>query len=267
MVYSDIDWTIMGPGEDLTGVCRAIEKLYINGLELVLVTAKSIYEVVNLAEKICMPLNRLIAVVESGGAIYTGRRLLTTITGSKTINGVDLEYLQLGQPIPEFWHEVEDLISRLHCRVSRLTGADAVRASEITLLRQESARYASMREYLEVLWSPDQQCLDRLGGMLAEMGFYIHRSARLLHIGMHKGKGVAVDVFRRRSILGGGASIGLGDSEADKDYLEHMDHAIVIPTPDMRLRVRLNRVDYLIPPYPAPRGWVYSIDVILGMLR
>ncbi len=265
-VYTDIDWTMMGPGEDLKGVCQTVDMLYANRVPIVLVTAKSIWEIVALAPRICIPDGRLVAVAESGGAVYASPGLLSSPEGVVNVNGTRLEYVRLGKPIDSFISKVMELAGRIECdSITRLSGADPQEAAKITLLPPASARLSAIREYLEVLWSPRQECLDVLKDLLEASGFYVHRSARLLHVGVHRGKLGALMHLEEEPWLKYSESIGLGDSEADRDYLEHVDYPVVVPRPGSKLK--LMRSDYTTSPYPAPKGWVYSVrDLVLRLL-
>jgi len=267
-IYSDIDWTMMGPGEDLDGVCDMVRRLLYTDYKLILVTAKSIYEILPLLDRICLPLQDLIAIVESGGAIYTYPNKLTLIDGSRRIMGRRLEYIELGKPINEFKEIIEEAVDELDCSVRYLSGADEDTAVLITRLSRKSAVYSTRREYLEVIWSPRQSCLDELSHILASKGLYVFRSSRLLHVGMHGGKLAGIRIIHGDPVMGGGnaITIGLGDSEADKEYLEYVDYPIVIPVPGYGVRVRLMRSDYMIARNPAPYGWVEALESLLYML-
>ncbi|MCE4602239.1 MAG: HAD-IIB family hydrolase [Desulfurococcales archaeon] len=265
-IFTDIDWTMMGPGEDLKGVCSIVEKAYSLGVPVIPVTAKSIYEIVALAPRACIPINSLVAVSESGGAIYASPGLLSAPEGSKRVLGYILEYIELGSPIQLFQDKLAWEASRLGCEVYLLSQANTSMASMMTGLSPSSARLASMREYLEVIWSPSQKCLDILAIRLGSMGFYVHRSTRLLHVAMHKGKLAAIARLEEEPLFTGLHTIGLGDSDADRDYLEHVDTAILVPSPSMRLRTRLMRSDYMVAPYPAPEGWSYTVNQLLLVL-
>ncbi|MEB3861355.1 MAG: HAD-IIB family hydrolase [Desulfurococcales archaeon] len=263
VIFTDIDWTMMGPGEDLSGVCSVMEKARSLGVPVVPVTAKSIYEIVALAPKACIPMESLVAISESGGAVYASPGILSRPSGSKKVLGYTLEYIELGRPIPLFRGTIAREASRLGCEIHLLSQAGESMAAAMTGLSPGSARLASMREYLEVIWSPSQECLDALASVLGSMGFYVHRSARLLHVGVHGGKLAAVARLEEEPLFRGLYTIGLGDSDADRDYLERVDTAVLVPGPSMRARTRLMRSDYMVAPYPAPMGWCYMVDQLL----
>ncbi len=266
LIVSDVDGTIMGPGERVEGICRAINKLYGLGYKIALATAKSIYEIIGLMDKICLRRDSLISIVESGGAIYSSPGVLLSPSKRVTIQGVELEVLELGSGLMEYDEVIDRIIMETKCadRVARLSRMDPRLVSMYTRLSLYSAKLATMREYMDVLWTVDKRCLESIAESAKALGFYVFTTKRSIHIGLHGGKHVAlralIDQIGYREI---DEVIGIGDTDADKEMLEISDKAIVIPQPDGTITINLQRSDYLVAPYSAPQGWVYSIELIL----
>ncbi len=265
LIVSDIDGTMMGPGEKINGVCDSVDRLHRLGYYLTLATAKSIYEIMGLLDKICLKESFLAAIVESGGAIYASPGVLLDPSMEVNVMGSKLEVLELGARLSDYEDEIDEIIVNAGCEdmADRLSRIDPYKASKYTRLPLPSAKLATMREYMDVVWTYRRECIDSIASLAEKRGFYVFTTRRSIHIGLHGGKHVALrSLLDQISYRGIEEVIGIGDTNADKEMLELVDKAIVIPQSNGELAVDLQRSDYTVAPYSAPTGWVYSVNLI-----
>ena len=257
LILTDLDGTMLGAREYFDGVGEALEALEMLGFTVVPVTAKSIWEIVHLWLKL---LGRppAAAVAESGGAIYAVRGLLAEPSG--VLEDLGLEYVELGPRLEEAESLILEALSG--CRgYLRLSRAGPREASIITGLPPGRAALAARRLYLEVIWHPRGECLDRAASRAWDLGLYVHRSRRLLHLGVHRGKGRAVSKLLAEPAFSNPTLIvAAGDSEADEGFMGVADVRVVIPS-DSPSRPKL--ADYMPVPYPAPEGWVEAMKLVV----
>jgi len=256
LLLTDIDGSMIGLDGSREGVGEAVALLNSLDVAIVPVTTKTIEEVSYLASQLGFGGEGLIAVVEMGGAICATRGYLS-FSNPMDIGGFECE--ALGSPIAMFEGYLDDVLRE--CSAVRLSKASQGEAEEILGLRGLEAILATRRVFLEVIWSRDRGCLERISRRLEARGLNTFMWRRFLHVGLHRGKGVAVVRLLEllRPLLKGRVKvIGVGDSEADKEFLETVGIAIVIPQEDGRQAVGLQRADYIVAPYPAPKGWVWA---------
>ncbi|MEB3759680.1 MAG: HAD-IIB family hydrolase [Desulfurococcales archaeon] len=265
VVFSDIDHTMMSNKGDLGEVPGIIDLLESAGIPVVLVTAKTISEVISLRRSLGIK-KWFIAVIESGAAIFADPGILPYVSGRTRLVGEELEYVELTAKID--LEKIDDKVKsilkerNIECdpplvNVWDLSGEEL---SRITGLPVEQAKLIPTRDYMLVYYTPDMKCKEKIKNILESRGFYVGLGRNFIHIGLHRGKGWAVRwIMERVPGIMNKTSIGLGDSAPDVDFLEVVDVPIIIPHPTGP-RIRLARPDYSIAPYPAPSGWVSSLQ-------
>jgi mannosyl-3-phosphoglycerate phosphatase family protein len=249
----DLDGTVLGPGEAFSVEARrGLAELTALGALIVPVTAKSVWEVSWVWDRLLGSPGPLVAVAESGGALYAERGLLSAPDGY--LGELGLEYVELGERIEGLERELRSLASTCP-GFKRLSRASPEEASLITGLPPARARLAARRLYLEVLWHPDPVCMDRAELEALSMGLYVHRSRRLLHVGGHRGKGAALRRLLREPVAGHcRLVVAMGDSDADEDMLLESHAPIVVPSQSPRRPSRAVNAVPLPEPAPQPRG-------------
>ncbi|WP_062661883.1 HAD-IIB family hydrolase [Aeropyrum camini] len=199
VIFTDLDNTLVDPrgeaGEAGDAYLEALEL----GYRIVPVTSKSIYEIIELWDSIGVPRGERLALVESGGAFYGPPGSLSRPTGFN--RDVGLEYTELGRPLTSI-DAILDSLART-CRTVRLSRANAWEARLITGLPLGRAVLAARREYLEVIWSGSQECLDAIFSKALQHRelTYVHRAPRTVQIAAHRGKGRAVDAALQEPLL------------------------------------------------------------------
>ena len=260
IVASDIDFTMMGLGNRLHGVPEAVKLLEAAGGIVVPVTAKSIDETVRVAGWI--GLDQLVAVVEAGGAVIADTGMLYRWDYRLNIGGRTVEVTELGARIEDIHHVMEEEARALGCRLGYITIDGPRRLAEAVGLDWETAVLASRRRYLEVAWPLNWCDLEELAWRYRSRGLYAYTSMGFIVAGRHRGKGHAFRWLLENTGLGlWTPSIGLGDSEPDRDFLEEVGTPVLVPRGDRPLP-RLFRSDWVPAPYPAPEGWVWAARMI-----
>jgi len=265
VVFSDIDHTMMSYTGDLGEVPYMIDLLESAGIPVVLVTAKTITEVVNLQRNLGIK-KWFIAVVESGAAIFADTGTLPYVSGHIRLAGKELEYVELTAKInlEKLDNRVKSILRKknIECNppIVNVWDLSGEELSRITGLPVEQAKLIPTRDYMLVYYTPDMECKKKIKNILESRGLYVGLGRNFIHIGLHRGKGWAVKwMMENVPKIKGKTSIGLGDSAPDIDFLEIVDLPIIIPH-TTGPRIRLTRPDYSIAPYPAPRGWVSSLQ-------
>ncbi len=230
VMLADVDGTLIPYYGSLQGeAVEAILELESLGVEIVPVTAKSAAEVWSLwSQAIGRPPR--IAVVESGGAIYSQPGLLSRPHGSETLEGDTVEYTELAPEISEWRPLLVEALNATGCRgFMLLAGAPRSVAEEITLLSGRAAELAALRRYLEVVYHERGECLDKAALEAEKRGLYTFRSRRLLHVAMHRGKKRAVEVLLEEPLVRHARLVAAaGDSPADKELLEVADEPFLV---------------------------------------
>ncbi|MEB3788171.1 MAG: hypothetical protein GSR78_05375 [Desulfurococcales archaeon] len=260
IVASDVDFTMIGLGNRLHGVPESVGMLSALGGLLILVTAKSIDETVRVAR--WLGLERLYAIVEAGGAVVADRGTLHSYDYTLDVEGRSIEVAELGARIEDIRPIVEEAANALRCRLGYITLDGPRVLAEAVGIDWETALLASRRRYLEVAWPLGPCSLEELAWSLQEQGLYAYTSMGFLVFGMHNGKGHALRwLLENTSLEPWTPSVGLGDSEPDRDFLEQVGTPILVPRGDRPLP-RLSRSDWIPAPYPAPEGWVWAARMI-----
>ncbi len=255
LIALDLDGTLLGPGDAVSP--RSVEELssLIDlGFLVVPVTAKTIWEVARLWREDLRLGQPLIVVAESGGAIYAAPGLLSSPDGLDDV--LRMEYMELAPSLDEIGGELDYVASACPGFV-RLSRADTSTASKLTGLAPSKAALAVRRRYLEVLWHPDEKCLEKAMERAVEAGLYAHRSRRFLHVGGVKGKGYALKALNKEPIAAACRPVvGVGDSDADEDLLLASELAVHVPSGSPGRPER--RIDRLVSPEEAPEAfwWV-----------
>ncbi len=260
IILTDIDGSMIGYNGSKDGVRDAVELLNALQIPIIPITAKTLYEVVYLGEELGFTNEGLITVIEMGGAICA-TRLLPLFNDLMEIDG--FECYIIGGFIDEFEHLIDEAIKG--CNGIRLSKASLEDAERMLGLRGLEALLATKRMFLEVIWSSNRRCLEEASVKLSKSGLNTFLGKRFLHVGLHRGKGSAVlkllEILKNMTMTKP-KIIGIGDSEADIEFLELVDQPIVIPQNNLSHNIRPKRVDYLIAPHPAPKGWIWATRLV-----
>ncbi len=256
LVLTDIDGSMISYSGDYSGIRESIELLKSVNVKVIPVTAKTLAEVAYLDGKLELSSGGLTAIVEMGGSICSKHYI---VPGCEYIDIEGYKCCLIGRPIWEFKDHIMEAFKE--CNYIALSQASPSEAELILGIERGEATLATRRITLEVLWSPDIECLKTKLEKLKHKDLKI-TVGRFIHIGTHNGKGAAVNKLIQTPIFKGLNTIGIGDSEIDLEMLETVEKSIIVPQEDGTLRVRPRRANYIITPYPAPKGWTWASKMI-----
>ncbi|MDO9263864.1 MAG: hypothetical protein Q7U02_07850, partial [Desulfosalsimonadaceae bacterium] len=202
-------------------------------------------------------------IVENGGGVFfpAGYRGFN-IKNSQTIYGYSL--LQLGLPygqIRQFFVKV-----RFAFEAKGFGDMTASEIASLTGFSEDQAIVAKDREFTEPFILGAAQDLVALSELAAKEGMTITTGGRFFHLmGKDQDKGRAVvmvrDIFQQHheeKIL----TVGLGDSENDRVFLEKVDIPVLIPHPE-RGYLDMDRPGLVRAAAPGSRGWNGVMEAVL----
>ncbi len=258
-IASDIDHTMLPPGLDPDGIPEAVEALLSNGVDLVLVTAKTVEETILVMETIGLTPEKTLAAVENAAIIIAGPGLLPEPHETENVLGYSVELHYIAKQDAR-----ERLLAIARKACPGILSINEMSPSEImklTRLPLEHAQAATKRRVTLSLYHPSRRCLQEAQEALERAGANTALGASFLHAYTHIGKAEAIRYLRRHPHYYSSLIVALGDSPVDKGMLEEADIAIVVPRNE-GLHVKPAR-DYMIAPQPAPHGWIHAVQHLL----
>ncbi len=269
IVLTDIDGTLIpvrGSAGEVRESVKSIMKLRTLGVPIVPVTGKTLSETIVCSKELGMGYNNgLLMIVEFGAAIYASPG--TLISSSVTRRG-KLEAIVFAEPLANIEELLEKIVpSSCRNRVKRVTKCSLDEAKELIGLRtKREAELALKREFTEAVYASDSACKKEVKRRALALGLDVVEGRTLLYIG----KGLGKDQATRKLIsslpdtrFGKMIIVALGDMPPDSGFLEQSDIAIVIPWKNGQVNLKLRRPDYIVAPYPAPRGWSWSVERVI----
>jgi mannosyl-3-phosphoglycerate phosphatase len=274
IVFSDLDATLLDretyswkPAE------RAIEALRKRDAALVMVTSKTLSEIVALHQELGFddPL-----VFENGGGIAlheeTVPREFVTSWEPKTekFHREGFTVLALGRGYEELVKSLAEISTEVGTPLLGFSAMSHEEVTKATSLPAEQAVKARMRLFDEpFMIAEDSKALEsEIRNAAVRRGLDVVKGGRFWHLIGHAGKGKAVSVlleaFKKR--YGAVVSIGLGDSPNDLPFLQLVDIPVVLGKPFqaesvLSLSERAHRYDS-----SGPEGWNQAVLHILATL-
>lgn len=264
LIATDLDATLVDSNGDPGLASNAVRQALHLGYYVVPVTSKSIFEIAELWDEIGIPEEHRLAIVESGGAIYAPKGVLSRPTGFN--REVGLEYRSLGVQLERLEPYIGEIASL--CKAKRLSMSSPREAAFITGLPVRRAMLAARREYLEVLWSPDRECLEKIHLEALKRGLYTVLGGRTVHVALHRGKGYAVMELVSEPALRHCANplVAVGDSQHDQPMLEIADIAFRVFNPSGGWSHTWTK-HYIPLPLEAPHGWIEMAVLIKTLVH
>jgi len=218
---TDIDNTLLPTGTERSGVDLELLGGFLRELErhcvlVVPVTFKTLSEVKYLSS--LMGYEFPVAVVEGGCAVVFNEDL---VGGSRGV----LELCR-GRSVVDA--ALEAFNDPCKGRLSLLTGLDAGFASKVLDIPGEEAKRALKRAHSELVYSEDEECIEKLAEFVERVGLKATRSRRILHVTEVLKGDAARLLLKMLSQRVTGPVIASGDSAADREFLELADTPIVV---------------------------------------
>lgn len=261
IIFTDLDGTLLNHHDyAFSDAAPALERIKQHRIPLVIVTSKTRREVEPLRESLSIddPF-----IVENGGGIFFPAGYLGLyIKNSLKTDGYDL--ISLGLPYSRVRRVFEKWRPEFDAK-----GFGDMTANEIAMLTglsKEQAMRAKDREFTEPFILGLGQDSEALVALAEQAGLAVTRGGRFFHLmGKDQNKGRAVrmvrDIFQQH-IGAKIITVGLGDSENDRSFLEQVDIPVLIPHPE-RGYLDMDRPGILRAKAPGSRGWN---DVMEGLM-
>jgi len=214
ILFTDLDGTLLDHHSYAWDAARpAIEQLRRRGIPWIFVSSKTRTEIEYWRHTMGNPHS---FIVENGGAAYIPCQ-----------NGYDV--FEWGT---RYWALVADLVGasqESQCRVRGFHQMDVRAVAELCNLPLEQAALARQREYDEPFLVLDEERAEALVQAIERRGRNCTRGGRFWHILGANDKAVAVRALMAR--FGATHSIGLGDGLNDAPFLNAVDTAVIIGSP------------------------------------
>jgi len=261
IIFTDLDGTLLNHHDyAFSDAAPALERIKQHRIPLVIVTSKTRREVEPLRE--ALSIDDPFIVENGGGIFFPAGYLGLYIKNALKTEGYDL--LRLGLPYVQVRRVFEKWRRELDAK-----GFGDMAANEIatlTGLSEEQAMRAKDREFTEPFTLGLGQDSNALAALAEQAGMAVTKGGRFYHlIGKDQDKGRAVcmvrDIFQQHT----GAKIitvGLGDSENDRSFLEQVDIPILIPHP-VHGYLDMDRPGLLRAEMPGSRGWNAVMEGLL----
>lgn len=262
IIFTDLDGTLLNHHDyAFSDAAPALDRIKQSRTPLIIVTSKTRREVEPLRDAIGM--NEPF-IVENGGGLFfpAGYRDLHI---KNTLQTNDYDLISLGLPYARVRRVFETIRSRFGARGF---GDMSVREiAEFTGLSEEQAARAKDREFTEPFMLGPGQNSEALAALAEQSGMAVTKGGRFYHlIGKDQDKGRAVcrvrEIFQQHE-TGKILTVGLGDSENDRSFLEQVDIPILIPHP-VHGYLDMDRPGLLRAEMPGSRGWNAVMEGLLS---
>jgi mannosyl-3-phosphoglycerate phosphatase len=261
IIFTDLDGTLLNHHDYAFSEAEpALDRIKQSRTPLVIVTSKTRREVEPIRDAIGM--NEPFIVENGGGIFFSAGYRGFDIKNALKMEDYDL--LRLGLTYVQVRRVFEKWRPEFDAKGFGDMAANEIAA--LTGLSKEQAMRAKDREFTEPFILEPGQDFEALAALAEQAGMAVTRGGRFFHLmGKDQNKGRAVcmvrDIFQQHT----GAkviTVGLGDSENDRSFLEQVDIPVLIPHPE-RGYLDMDRPGLLRAKEPGSRGWN---DVMEGLL-
>lgn len=260
---TDLDGTLLGHEDfDFTPIKPAIDELIEAGTTLILASSKTEAEI----ERVCDDFGRRLPFIYENGAGFAHFDDLHDAVSEDTVRLV-----HKGLCISEIstkW--VEAIPHELRQLCTFLDKMDTPSQETLLGLRGAELDRALTRLYSCLfVFTGNSSQFAALNAQTNKAGLSVQRGGRVCTLSGHHNKAVYLPEIRRLTQQGKEPSVlvGFGDSENDREMLNAVDIACVIPRPDGHtLSVQQAGQSLIIAPCIAPWGWQEAAMKALSLL-
>ncbi len=268
LVFTDLDGTLLDPETyENRPALEVLTYLKSKKIPLIPTTSKTRAEVEAFRRELGLtdPF-----IVENGSAVFVP----IDYPELPTAPGVEVEgyrMYQLGCTYEIARQGLRHLSEDLGVPLRGFGDMDLEEVQKLTGLSVEAAKRAMEREFSEPFLTPPEHLKELLHQSAKSRGFRVVQGDRFSHlIGLRAGKGptvrILIQLFKEAHPGQKVVSIGLGNSPNDKEFLEAVDLAIVIPGKEGP-HPELQRPDWHVAPSPGPAGWAAALKWALDALN
>jgi D-glycerate 3-kinase len=260
IIFTDLDGTLLDHADyNTNNISELLQQLQNAHIPVVFNTSKTFCEVIELKNdlNIQQPF-----IVENGAAVFIPEDYFELKPiGCKKV-GAYWCYA-MAKPLSSLLNDLNTLKADYKAHYKLFSDLSSEQISELTGLNDAQARRAQTRDYSDPLyWYGNDELLTAFVNDVEALGYDIKIGGRFIHIAKNTDKSAAqqwlVKQFThhfRKSLT----VIALGDSDNDKQMLEHANIAIIIANPASKKPVKLSHNKARYSQSPAPLGWIEEI--------
>ncbi len=269
VIFTDLDGTLLDPETyDLGPAAPLLSHLQDHQIPVIPTTSKTRAEVEALRERTGL---KGPFIVENGSAAFfpLEEEPLSALTEGVIVGPYRM--IQLGCTYEIARQGLKQLAEDLGYPLRGFGDMDLTEIQDLTGLSHAEAVRARAREFSEPFLTPPERFHSLLHSAAKQRGFRVVQGDRFSHlIGLRAGKGAVVQevlrlyrkTFPKDQIL----AIGLGNSPNDREMLEQVEIAIVIPGPQGP-HPALQKTGWQVAPAPGPKGWAEALRTVLIDLK
>jgi D-glycerate 3-kinase len=260
IIFTDLDGTLLDHADyNTNNISELLQQLQNAHIPVVFNTSKTFCEVIELKNdlNIQQPF-----IVENGAAVFIPEDYFELKPiGCKKI-GAYWCYA-MAKPLSSLLKDLNTLKADYKAHYKLFSDLSSEQISELTGLDDAQARRAQTRDYSDPLyWYGNDELLTAFVNDVEALGYDIKIGGRFIHIAKNTDKSAAqqwlvkqfTHHFRKPLTV-----IALGDSDNDKQMLEHANIAIIIANPASKKPVKLSHNKARYSQSPAPLGWIEEI--------
>ncbi|MBB1288376.1 HAD-IIB family hydrolase [Pseudoalteromonas sp. SR43-6] len=260
IIFTDLDGTLLDHADyNINNISELLQQLQNAHIPVVFNTSKTFCEVIELKNdlNIQQPF-----IVENGAAVFIPEDYFELKPiGCKKV-GAYWCYA-MAKPLSSLLKDLNTLKADYKAHYKLFSDLSSEQISELTGLDDAQARRAQTRDYSDPLyWYGNDELLTAFVNDVEALGYDIKIGGRFIHIAKNTDKSAAqqwlvkqfTHHFRKPLTV-----IALGDSDNDKQMLEHANIAIIIANPASKKPVKLSHNKARYSQSPAPLGWIEEI--------
>jgi len=260
IIFTDLDGTLLDHADyNTNNISELLQQLQNAHIPVVFNTSKTFCEVIELKNdlNIQQPF-----IVENGAAVYIPEDYFELKPiGCKKVGAYWCH--AMAKPLSSLLKDLDTLKSDYKAHYKLFSDLSSEQISELTGLSDAQARRAQTRDYSDPLyWYGKDELLTTFVNDVEALGYDIKIGGRFIHIAKNTDKSAAqqwlvkqfTHHFRKPLTV-----IALGDSDNDKQMLEHANIAIIIANPASKKPVKLSHNKARYSQSPAPLGWIEEI--------
>jgi D-glycerate 3-kinase len=263
IIFTDLDGTLLDHTDyNTSNVSELLQQLQSAHIPVVFNTSKTFCEVVEIKNELNI---QQPFIVENGAAVFIPQNYFELKPiGCKEVGGYWC--YALASPLSSLLSDLDTLDAQYKAHYKLFSELSSEQISELTGLNNAQARRAQTRDYSDPLyWYGSDELLNTFVSDVTTLGYDIKIGGRFIHIAKNTDKSAAqqwlvkqfTQHFRKPLTV-----IALGDSDNDKQMLEHADIAIIINNPSSKKPVKLSHNKARYSQSPAPQGWIEEITIL-----
>ncbi|MBH0040507.1 HAD-IIB family hydrolase [Pseudoalteromonas sp. SWN166] len=260
IIFTDLDGTLLDHADyNTNNISELLQQLQYAHIPVVFNTSKTFCEVIELKNNLNI---QQPFIVENGAAVFIPEDYFELKPiGCKKV-GAYWCYA-MAKPLSSLLKDLNTLKADYKAHYKLFSDLSSEQISELTGLSDAQARRAQTRDYSDPLyWYGNDELLTAFVNDVEALGYDIKIGGRFIHIAKNTDKSAAqqwlvkqfTHHFRKPLTV-----IALGDSDNDKQMLEHANIAIIIANPASKKPVKLSHNKARYSQSPAPLGWIEEI--------